>query len=153
RQPGLSHDYRQRAELGAAHAARLAHRRFHRRPERVLCLGEEVAQAALLAPEAFAWLCRFGHGALLSYIKGLTSQESLVYQVLDINTLPKDTAMTQVFSATDLDSIIDEHFAAELRGDVDATIATFTDDVEHDVVGRPTVSHGRAEAAAFYRNL
>ena len=61
--------------------------------------------------------------------------------------------MTQVLSATDLDRIVDEHFAAELRGDVDATIATFTDDVEHDVVGRPTVSHGRAEAAAFYRNL
>jgi steroid delta-isomerase-like uncharacterized protein len=61
--------------------------------------------------------------------------------------------MTQVLPDTDLDRIVDDHFAAELRGDIDATIATFTDDVEHDVVGSPAVSHGRAEAAAFYRRL
>ena len=57
--------------------------------------------------------------------------------------------MTQVLPDTDFDRIVDEHFAAELRGDIDATIATFTEDVEHDVVGSPAVSQGRAEAAAF----
>jgi steroid delta-isomerase-like uncharacterized protein len=61
--------------------------------------------------------------------------------------------MTQVLPDTDLDRIVDHHFAAELRGDIDATIATFTADVEHDVVGAPAVSHGHAEAAAFYRRL
>jgi steroid delta-isomerase-like uncharacterized protein len=63
--------------------------------------------------------------------------------------------VTQVLidTDTDFDRIVDAHFAAELRGDVDATIATFTDDVEHDVVGSPAVGHGRAEAAVFYRRL
>jgi steroid delta-isomerase-like uncharacterized protein len=61
--------------------------------------------------------------------------------------------MSQTLHATDLDHIVDDHFRAELVGDVDAVIATFTDAVEHDVVGSPAVSHGRAEAAAFYREL
>jgi steroid delta-isomerase-like uncharacterized protein len=61
--------------------------------------------------------------------------------------------MPQTSTATNLDQLVDEHFRAELRGDVDSLIATFTSDVEHDVVGNPVVSHGRAETAAFYRGL
>jgi steroid delta-isomerase-like uncharacterized protein len=61
--------------------------------------------------------------------------------------------MAQTLNPTNLDQLVDEHFRAELRGDVNEVIATFTEDVEHDVVGTPAVSHGRAEAAAFYQGL
>lgn len=52
-----------------------------------------------------------------------------------------------------LDRIIDDHFAAELRGDLDALVDGFAPDVEHDVVGNPSVSHGREEVRAFYAGL
>ena len=61
--------------------------------------------------------------------------------------------MPSLLNATDLDRIIDEHFQAELDEDIEAVVSTFADDVEHDVVGRPSVSRGRDEAAAFYREL
>ena len=61
--------------------------------------------------------------------------------------------MPNLLTATDLDRLIDEHFRAELDENIEAVVATFADDVEHDVVGRPNVSHGRIEAAAFYREL
>ena len=61
--------------------------------------------------------------------------------------------MTSVLHETKLDQLIDDHFQAELDEDIDAVISTFAADVEHDVVGRPHVGHGRAEAAAFYREL
>src|SRR6476659_5994524 len=61
--------------------------------------------------------------------------------------------MPTLVSATELDRLIDEHFQAELDEDIEAVVATFADDVEHDVVGRPTVSRGRSGAAAFYREL
>ena len=56
-------------------------------------------------------------------------------------------------SNVELDRLVDEHFRHEIRGDIDAVVATFTRDVEHDVVGVPMVSHGRAQAAAFYEEL
>ena len=61
--------------------------------------------------------------------------------------------MPSLLNATDLDRIIDEHLQAELDEDIEAVVSTFADDVEHDVVGRPSVSRGRDEAAAFYREL
>lgn len=54
---------------------------------------------------------------------------------------------------TDIDRLVDEHFVAEIRGDLTALLATFTDDVEHDVVGDGEPRHGKDEAAAFYRRL
>jgi steroid delta-isomerase-like uncharacterized protein len=53
----------------------------------------------------------------------------------------------------ELDHVIDDHFAAEVHGDLPALLATFTDDVEHDVVGDGEPRHGRDEVAAFYRRL
>jgi steroid delta-isomerase-like uncharacterized protein len=61
--------------------------------------------------------------------------------------------MTNLLDDTQLDRLIDEHFQAELDGDIDKVVATFATDVEHDVVGHPYVSHGRDQAAAFYREL
>jgi steroid delta-isomerase-like uncharacterized protein len=55
--------------------------------------------------------------------------------------------------STELDTIIDDHFAAEIRGDLPALLATFTDDVEHDVVGDGEPRHGRDEVAGFYQRL
>jgi steroid delta-isomerase-like uncharacterized protein len=61
--------------------------------------------------------------------------------------------MTTLGSNVDADRLVDEHFERELRGDVTAVVATFSPDVEHDVVGRPSVSRGRDEAGAFYEEL
>ena len=61
--------------------------------------------------------------------------------------------MPSLLNATELDRIIDEHFQAELDENIEAVVSTFADDVEHDVVGRPSVSRGRGEAATFYREL
>jgi steroid delta-isomerase-like uncharacterized protein len=52
-----------------------------------------------------------------------------------------------------LDRLVDEHFAAEVHQDLDTLLATFADDVEHDVVGSGTVSHGKPQVEAFYRSL
>ena len=52
-----------------------------------------------------------------------------------------------------LDRLVDEHFAAEVHQDLDTLLATFADDVEHDVVGSGTVSHGKSQVEAFYRSL
>ena len=52
-----------------------------------------------------------------------------------------------------LDALVDDHFAAEIAGDLTRLLATFADDVEHDVVGNPSVSAGKEAVAAFYREL
>ena len=52
-----------------------------------------------------------------------------------------------------IDRLVDEHFEAEVCQDLDALLATFTDDVEHDVVGSGTVSHGKPQVETFYRSL
>jgi steroid delta-isomerase-like uncharacterized protein len=52
-----------------------------------------------------------------------------------------------------IDRLVDEHFAAEVDQDLDTLLATFADDVEHDVVGSGTVSRGKPQVEAFYRSL
>ena len=61
--------------------------------------------------------------------------------------------MTATMSASALDALVDDHFAAEVDGDLSRLLATFADDVEHDVVGNPSVSSGKDQVAAFYRGL
>jgi steroid delta-isomerase-like uncharacterized protein len=61
--------------------------------------------------------------------------------------------MTTTLSPDALDLLVDAHFAAEVDADLDRLLATFADDVEHDVVGNPATSHGKDEVAAFYRHL
>jgi steroid delta-isomerase-like uncharacterized protein len=53
----------------------------------------------------------------------------------------------------DVDRLVDEHFDAEVRQDLGTLLATFADDVEHDVVGSGTVSRGKPQVEAFYRSL
>lgn len=53
----------------------------------------------------------------------------------------------------EVDRLVDEHFAAEVSQDLDSLLATFTYDVEHDVVGSGTVSRGKPQVEAFYRSL
>jgi steroid delta-isomerase-like uncharacterized protein len=54
----------------------------------------------------------------------------------------------------DMDRLIEEHLAAERAGDADASVAMYTDDVEHDVVGAPHGPlHGRDAARGFYEQL
>jgi steroid delta-isomerase-like uncharacterized protein len=53
-----------------------------------------------------------------------------------------------------MDALIEQHLAAEARGDIDGAVAVYTDDVVHDVVGWPTgPTIGRDGARAFYEYL
>lgn len=48
---------------------------------------------------------------------------------------------------SEMDRLIEQHIAAETAGDTAGSVAMYTDDVEHDVVGSPTGPlHGRAAA-------
>ena len=53
----------------------------------------------------------------------------------------------------EMDRLIAAHYRAEVAGDSAAAVAMFAPDIEHDAVGAPRVSHGPAEAAAFYAEL
>jgi steroid delta-isomerase-like uncharacterized protein len=51
-------------------------------------------------------------------------------------------------------ALVDAHLAAECRGDLDAAVAGYTPDVQHDVVGAPGGPlHGPAAARARYAQL
>jgi steroid delta-isomerase-like uncharacterized protein len=53
-----------------------------------------------------------------------------------------------------MNRLIDEHVRAEDTGDLDAAVADYTDDVEHDVVGAPEGPlRGPAAARARYAEL
>ena len=55
---------------------------------------------------------------------------------------------------TEMNRLIDQHLAAEAARDPAGSVAMYTDDVEHDVVGSPTGPlHGPAEARGFYEQL
>jgi steroid delta-isomerase-like uncharacterized protein len=60
---------------------------------------------------------------------------------------------TTTTTALELDALVDDHFAAEIYGDLPRLLATFADDVEHDVVGNPSTSNGKDEVTAFYKGL
>ncbi|MDT4998052.1 MAG: hypothetical protein QOK12_157 [Mycobacterium sp.] len=53
-----------------------------------------------------------------------------------------------------MQAIVNAHLKAEGLGDIDGTVAVYTDDVEHDAVGFPgSPRHGRAAAREFYEHL
>jgi len=54
---------------------------------------------------------------------------------------------------TELDRLIDEHYRAESKMDINAIPATYTDDIIFDVAGVPDTLHGKQAAAGFYRQL
>jgi uncharacterized protein len=52
----------------------------------------------------------------------------------------------------EIDRILERHFAALQRRDLDGILATYADDAEHDAVGRdPNPIRGKAALGAFYR--
>jgi ketosteroid isomerase-like protein len=54
----------------------------------------------------------------------------------------------------EVDALLERHFAAELAGDIPGILATFTDDIEHDVVGRqPNPLQGKDAVGAFYKEF
>jgi steroid delta-isomerase-like uncharacterized protein len=56
--------------------------------------------------------------------------------------------------AVEMQALVSGHMQAEDRGDIDAAVAVYTDDVEHDVVGFPgSPSHGKDGAREFYEYL
>jgi steroid delta-isomerase-like uncharacterized protein len=55
---------------------------------------------------------------------------------------------------SEMDRLIDRHIVAESAGDTAGSVAMYTDDVEHDVVGFPTGPvRGKAAAQGFYEYL
>jgi steroid delta-isomerase-like uncharacterized protein len=55
---------------------------------------------------------------------------------------------------SEMDQLVDRHIAAERAGDTAGSVAMYTDDVEHDVVGFPTGPvHGKDAAQGFYEYL
>ncbi len=54
----------------------------------------------------------------------------------------------------EIDLLLDRHLAAEKNRDVEAILATYTDDVEHDAVGRdPNTIRGKGAIGVFYREF
>lgn len=54
----------------------------------------------------------------------------------------------------EMDRLIERHIAAEKAGDTAGSVAVYTDDVEHDVVGAPHGPlRGKAAAQEFYEQL
>ena len=54
----------------------------------------------------------------------------------------------------EIDRILERHFAAEQKRDIDAILATYTEDIEHDAVGRdPNPITGKAAIGVFYREF
>jgi steroid delta-isomerase-like uncharacterized protein len=54
----------------------------------------------------------------------------------------------------EMDRLIEQHIRAEDAGDLDAAVAVYTDDVEHDMVGDPGGPlYGPAAARARYADL
>jgi hypothetical protein len=53
-----------------------------------------------------------------------------------------------------MQAIVSAHLKAEGLGDIDGTVAVYTDDIEHDAVGFPgSPRHGKAAAREFYEHL
>lgn len=53
-----------------------------------------------------------------------------------------------------MDVLIEQHIKAEMTEDLEGAIATYTDDVDHDVVGSPTGPvQGKRAAKGFYEYL
>ncbi len=53
-----------------------------------------------------------------------------------------------------MDALVQQHIDAESARDLDATVAMYTDDIEHDVVGWPLgPGHGLDDARKFYTQL
>jgi len=57
-------------------------------------------------------------------------------------------------SVSQMNEVMDRHFACEAADDIDGVLATLTEDVVHDIVGTPTgPTIGPAGAKAFYTQL
>jgi steroid delta-isomerase-like uncharacterized protein len=54
---------------------------------------------------------------------------------------------------THRETVVAEHMRAEMAGDLDATLATFTDDPEYDIVPLPVLHRGDAEVRGLLANL
>jgi steroid delta-isomerase-like uncharacterized protein len=55
---------------------------------------------------------------------------------------------------SEMDQLTDRHMAAEQAGDPAASVAMYTEDIEHDVVGFPTGPvRGKSAAQGFYEHL
>lgn len=66
----------------------------------------------------------------------------------------QDVGRSEAHKTADMDKLIAEHIAAERTGDSAASVAMYTDDVEHDVPGSPIGPVvGKVAAQGFYDYL
>ncbi len=53
----------------------------------------------------------------------------------------------------EMDALIARHIEAENKGDIDGAVAVYAHDIEHDIVGAPGSTHGKAAARELYRQM
>ena len=64
------------------------------------------------------------------------------------------SSTTSTMTRDAIDAMLEEHFRQEAAGDVSATLATYAEDVVHDVVGDPMGAlHDRAAIGQRYAHL
>ncbi len=56
-------------------------------------------------------------------------------------------------SRADMDRLVDSHFRAEMEVQVPQILAGFADEIEHDIVGGPSVLHGKVAASEMCDDL
>jgi truncated hemoglobin YjbI/ketosteroid isomerase-like protein len=64
-----------------------------------------------------------------------------------------DIMQTRNLSRDAMDRLMDAHFQAEVGACISEIVATFTDDVEHEIVGVREPIHGKEGAGALYTGL
>lgn len=64
------------------------------------------------------------------------------------------TIMEVSMDKATMNRLVEEHIAAEIRGDSSGSVAMFAEDIVHDVVGFPAgPARGKTEAKEFYNQL
>ena len=71
------------------------------------------------------------------------------YLTVQIVRFPYLKRLELQISPQEMDGLVEAHAGAEATGDVAAAVATYTDDIEHDVVGAPDGPLHGPDAAAL----
>jgi uncharacterized protein len=72
----------------------------------------------------------------------------------ELHDLAGPPSQTHIVTRERMDQLVEEHFRAEVAGDVQTIVNGFEADAEHDVAGRPGPPlHGGDQIRAFYEQL
>src|SRR5581483_7172197 len=88
--------------------------------------------------------------------RGARSIDRYQWRTTELSRCCRVISLTQevAMDSSRMQELVNSHMQAENDGDIDAAVAVYTDDVEHDVVGFPDgVSRGKDGARDFYAYL